>query len=110
MGGHSAVAGRLLRVRLPASFRARLFLIAVGAFALRAVWALAIAPDSLPPEGDPRFFPLAANLLADGHGYIAPLPFLDHGSVIATSEHPPPWSAFLGVFSARGAARFGAPA
>jgi 4-amino-4-deoxy-L-arabinose transferase-like glycosyltransferase len=102
MAGHSAVAGRLLRVRLPTSFRARLVLMAVAAFALRAVWALAIAPDSLNHQGDPRFFHLAANLLADGHGYIAPLPFLEHGSVIASSEHPPGWPALLAVFSVLG--------
>src|SRR4051812_50210608 len=102
MTGHSAVAGRLLRVRLPASFRARLLLIAAAAFALRAVWALAVAPDTLNHEGDPRFFHLAANLLADGHGYVAPLPFLEHGSSIASTEHPPLWSAMLAVFSAGG--------
>jgi 4-amino-4-deoxy-L-arabinose transferase-like glycosyltransferase len=76
--------------------------IAAGGFVLRAVFALAIAPDSLDHQGDPRFFHLAANLLADGHGYIAPLPFLQHGSVIASTEHPPLWSAMLAVFSAVG--------
>jgi 4-amino-4-deoxy-L-arabinose transferase-like glycosyltransferase len=89
-------------VRLPTSFRARLGLIAAAAFALRAIWALAIAPESLNHTGDPRFFHLAANLLADGHGYIAPLPFLDHGSVISTSEHPPGWPALLAVLSVVG--------
>jgi hypothetical protein len=76
--------------------------IAAGGFALRAVFALAVAPDSLTHQGDPRFFHLAANLLADGHGYIAPLPFLLHGSVIPSTEHPPLWSALLAVFSAVG--------
>lgn len=76
--------------------------IAGGGFVLRAVFALAVAPDSLDHQGDPRFFHLAANLLADGHGYIAPLPFLEHGSVIASTEHPPLWSAMLAVFSAVG--------
>ena len=89
-------------MRPPASFRARLGLIAAAAFALRAIWALAIAPESLNREGDPRFFHLTANLLAGGHGYIAPLPFVEHGSSIASSEHPPGWSALLAVFSALG--------
>ena len=89
-------------MRVPLSFRVRLGAIAAAAFALRAVWALAVAPDSLNHQGDPRFFHLAANLLADGHGYIAPLPFLEHGSVIASSEHPPGWAALLAVFSAVG--------
>ena len=77
--------------------------IAAGGFVLRAVFALAVAPDSLNHQGDPRFFHLAANLLADGHGYIAPLPFLDHGSVITSTEHPPLWSGLLAVFSVLGA-------
>jgi 4-amino-4-deoxy-L-arabinose transferase-like glycosyltransferase len=81
----------------------RLGLIALFAFALRAVWALAIAPDSLNHTGDPRFFHLAANLLADGHGYIAPLPFLEGGTVLPSSEHPPGWSAVLALFSLVGA-------
>ena len=83
-------------------------MVAAGGFALRAAFALAVAPDSLNHRGDPRFFHLAANLLADGHGYIAPLPFLDHGSVIASTEHPPLWSALLAVFSAVGARSYAA--
>src|SRR4051812_49962289 len=90
-------------VRRPSPFARRLAAIAAGAFVLRAVFALAVAPDSLNHQGDPRFFHLAANLLADGHGYITPLPFLDHGSVIASTEHPPLSSALLAVFSAVGA-------
>lgn len=77
----------------------RLGLIALFAFALRAVWALAVAPDSLNRTGDPRFFHLSANLLADGHGYIAPLPFLMSGSVQPSTEHPPGWSALLALVS-----------
>jgi 4-amino-4-deoxy-L-arabinose transferase-like glycosyltransferase len=69
---------------------------------LRAVWALAIAPDSLNHEGDARFFHLSANLLADGHGYIAPLAFVNGGAEIPTTEHPPGWSAVLGLFSVVG--------
>ena len=64
-------------------FARRLVGIAAGGFVLRAVFALAVAPDSLTHSGDPRFFHLAANLLADGHGYVAPLPFLDGGSLIS---------------------------
>lgn len=89
-------------MRAPHSFRSRLGLVALVAFALRAAWALAIAPNSLTHQGDPRFFHLAANLLAGGHGYIAPLPFVEHGSAIATTEHPPGWSAVLAVLSAAG--------
>jgi hypothetical protein len=95
-------------VRRLSPFLRRLAVISAGGFVLRAVFALAIAPDSLTHQGDPRFFHLAANLLADGHGYIAPLPFLDHGSVIASTEHPPLWSALLAVFSAVGARSYAA--
>jgi 4-amino-4-deoxy-L-arabinose transferase-like glycosyltransferase len=90
-------------VRRLSPFARRLAVVAAGGFALRAVFALAVAPDSLNHRGDPRFFHLAANLLADGQGYIAPLPFIDHGTVIASTEHPPLWSAVLAVFSAVGA-------
>ena len=58
-------------------------------------------PDAIVVGAGPNGL-VAANLLADGHGYIAPLPFLEQGSVIATSEHPPGWPALLAVFSALG--------
>jgi hypothetical protein len=90
-------------VSRPSRFARRVAAIAAGGFVLRAAFALAVAPESLNHQGDPRFFHLAANLLADGHGYIAPLPFLDSGSVIPSTEHPPLWSALLAVFSAAGA-------
>jgi 4-amino-4-deoxy-L-arabinose transferase-like glycosyltransferase len=95
-------------VRRLSPFARRLVGIAAGGFVLRAVFALAIAPDELDHQGDPRFFHLAANLLADGHGYVAPLPFLEHGSLLATTEHPPLWSAMLAVFSAVGARSYAA--
>ena len=88
---------------MPRSFRARLAIISALAFAARAAVALAVAPDSLTHRGDPRFFHLAANLLADGHGYVAPLPFLVSGHVIPSAEHPPLWPALLSVFSLAGA-------
>jgi 4-amino-4-deoxy-L-arabinose transferase-like glycosyltransferase len=89
-------------VRRPSPFARRLAAIAAGGFVLRVVFALVVAPESLNHRGDPRFFHLAANLLADGQGYIAPLPFLENGSVIPSTEHPPLWSALLAVFSAAG--------
>lgn len=89
-------------MRPPRSFRARLAFLAAGAFVLRAVWALAIAPDELNHRGDPRYFHLTANLLVDGHGYIAPIPFLATGTVYPSAEHPPGWSAVLAIFSAVG--------
>src|SRR3712207_4035491 len=102
MGGTFSRAGRLRGVRLPHSFRARLGLIAAVAFALRAIWALAVAPTSLNHTGDPRFFHLTANLLVDGRGFIAPVPYFASGTEYPTSEHPPGWSALLAVFSALG--------
>jgi 4-amino-4-deoxy-L-arabinose transferase-like glycosyltransferase len=97
---HGAVDSRSMRP--PGSFRARLGLIAGAAFALRAVWALAVAPESLNHQGDARFFHLTANLLVDGHGFIAPLPFATSGVELPTSEHPPGWPALLAAFSAFG--------
>jgi 4-amino-4-deoxy-L-arabinose transferase-like glycosyltransferase len=89
-------------VPLPRSFRARLTAIALLAFALRAAFSLAVAPDSLNDHGDGRFFHLTANLLADGHGYIQPLPYVLSGTSLPTGEHPPLWSAALAVVSLLG--------
>lgn len=85
------------------SFRRRLAAIAALGFAGRAAFALASGSDSLAASGDPRFFHLSANLLADGHGFISPVLWLAHGASAAATEHPPLWSAVLAVFSALGA-------
>jgi 4-amino-4-deoxy-L-arabinose transferase-like glycosyltransferase len=84
------------------SFRAALVAIAAAGFAARAVVVLAVAPDSRTDVGDPRFFHLAANLLADGHGYIIPAQWLDSGASIPATEHPPLWSGVLALFSLLG--------
>jgi hypothetical protein len=89
-------------VAVPRSFRARLGLIALAGFLLRAAWALWVAPESLNHTGDARFYHLTANLLADGHGYVQPLPFVGGGVEIPSSEHAPGWSLVLAAFSAAG--------
>jgi 4-amino-4-deoxy-L-arabinose transferase-like glycosyltransferase len=91
---------------MPPTFRARLGLIAGAGFVLRAVWALAIAPQRLTHTGDSRYFHLTANLLADGHGYIQPLPYVWGGATIPSSEHPPGWSAVLALFSVAGGSSY----
>ncbi|MEA2404664.1 MAG: hypothetical protein QOE08_1311 [Thermoleophilaceae bacterium] len=87
---------------IPRSFRARLGAIALLGFALRVAFSVAVAPDSLDNHGDGRFFHLSANLLADGHGFIEPLPYLWSGASFPASEHPPLWSAVLSVVSLLG--------
>jgi 4-amino-4-deoxy-L-arabinose transferase-like glycosyltransferase len=84
-------------------FRRRLAGIAALGFGLRAVVALAVAPASLTARGDPRYFHQAANLLADGHGYIIPAQWFMSGAEVPATEHPPLWSAVLSPFAALGA-------
>ena len=83
-------------------FRRRLGAIAALGFIGRAVFALAAWPASIAQAGDPRFFHLSANLLADGHGYISPVFWFASGSSAAATEHPPLWSAVLALFSVLG--------
>jgi 4-amino-4-deoxy-L-arabinose transferase-like glycosyltransferase len=80
-----------------------LFAIGAAAFAARAVVVLAVAPGSRTAAGDPRFFHLSANLLADGHGYIIPAQWLQTGASVPATGHPPLWSGVLGLFSVLGA-------
>jgi hypothetical protein len=89
-------------VKLPRTFRARLGAIALLGLALRAAFSVAVAPVSLNDHGDERFYHLTADLLAHGHGFIDPLPYLHGGVSLPAVEHPPAWSALLSVVSLLG--------
>src|SRR4051812_30649432 len=68
------------------------------AFVLRLVYAMAFAPPTTLLDDD-TFFPLSANLLADGHGYIRPLDLALGGHVIPTAEPPPLYPGLLALVS-----------
>jgi hypothetical protein len=75
-----------------------LALIAVGGFALRVVYAFTLA-KRLPGVGDDAFYYYSSNLIAQGHGYSAPLTFFFHGQLVPTALHPPLWPGLLAALS-----------
>jgi 4-amino-4-deoxy-L-arabinose transferase-like glycosyltransferase len=75
-------------------------LICVGALVIRVVYVLVVRQD-VAPGGDARFYHEAANLLADGRGFISPFG-LDVGREIPAAEHPPVYVVFLAVPSVFG--------
>ena len=53
-------------------------------------------------SGDAYYYHYGANLLVDGHGFIAPDPFLKHHLTVAAAQHPPGYLLALAVPSALG--------
>lgn len=108
-------------VRLPGGYARWLAAITAVGLALRLVYALAVAPD-LPLSGDARYYHEAANLLADGKGFIDPVRHEFAGRSIdvvtaqgeprtitlpdpfdvPTAGHPPVYVVYLAAFSAVG--------
>lgn len=56
---------------------------------------------------DAFFYHHQANLLADGHGFISPFPYLSTRAVSPAAEHPPLFSLYLSTFSFFGATSVG---
>jgi 4-amino-4-deoxy-L-arabinose transferase-like glycosyltransferase len=77
-----------------------LVLITVLGFALRLAYVL-IARRNHVPGGDAFFYHVGANLLVDGKGFIAPLPYA-LGAQIQAADHPPLYITFLAIPSAVG--------
>jgi hypothetical protein len=75
-------------------FALGLVLIALAGFSIRLGYALAGGGRDV--SGDGLFYHGAANLLADGHGYVNPW------SGLPTATHPPAWPLLLSVPSAIG--------
>ncbi len=86
----------------PRSFPACLGLIAGAAFAARGLYALSLAPTAIVDRGDPRYFHLIAAVIAAGHGYISPLPWLRTHAALPSTEHPPLWPALLALVAKAG--------
>jgi 4-amino-4-deoxy-L-arabinose transferase-like glycosyltransferase len=77
-----------------------LVLITVLGFALRLAYVL-IARRNHVPGGDAFFYHVGANLVVDGKGFIAPLPYA-LGAQIQAADHPPLYITFLAIPSAMG--------
>jgi 4-amino-4-deoxy-L-arabinose transferase-like glycosyltransferase len=76
--------------------------IAAAALAIRLVYVLAF--ENPPPLiGDSRYFHDAANLLADGKGFIQPSFYLEFlGGRVQAADHPPAYIVALGAVSRLG--------
>lgn len=82
-------------------FNRRLAAILAGALAVRLVYTIAGPGNAYSegPLGDFFFFHTIANLIADGHGFIAPYTLEELGRVEPTAEHPPLWPLVLAAAS-----------
>lgn len=75
---------------------------AIGAFAIRLAYVLAMK-NPVKLQGDGWYYHNAANLLADGHGFIQPALFLLYfGQVVPAADHPPGYIVTLAATSAVG--------
>ena len=73
---------------------------------IRIAWLVHQWNDPIGFE-DAFFYHHQANLLADGHGFISPFPFLSAGISSPAAEHPPLFSLYLSVWSFLGATSVG---
>ena len=72
--------------------------IALIAFGVRLWFVLTLARRN-PTGGDPFYYHVQANLLADGKGFSEPFTFSQSGRLIPTAFHPPLFSMLLAVSS-----------
>jgi len=83
-----------------------LALVAIGlaGVALRVAYVLALGQHVDLGLTDASFYSAAANLLAEGEGYVDIWRSLQFGTggLLPTAHHPPGWPAFLAPFSALG--------
>ena len=86
--------------RDPRWFRPALTLVVVAALAVRVAYVL-ISRRNFDPHGDAFFYHGAANLLAEGKGFISPF-FVTSGLHRAAAEHPPLYIVFLAIPSVLG--------
>jgi 4-amino-4-deoxy-L-arabinose transferase-like glycosyltransferase len=86
-------------------FARRLLVILAGALAVRLVYTIAGPGNAYSegPAGDFFYFHTIANLIADGHGFVAPFTLQELGHVQPTAEHPPLWPLLLSASSKAGA-------
>ncbi len=82
----------------PASFRARIGLIALAALGFRLLYVFVIAPEPVGVGGDASYYHSAANLIADGHFYYRRI----FGHAYPTALHPPLYPLLLSVVSLLG--------
>jgi 4-amino-4-deoxy-L-arabinose transferase-like glycosyltransferase len=79
--------------------------IALLAFAIR-LWVVLTLAHRNPNGGDPFYYHVQANLLADNKGFSEPFTFSQTGRLIPTAFHPPLFSMLLAVSSFFGGTSF----
>lgn len=79
--------------------------IALLAFGIRLWFVLTLARKN-PTGGDPFYYHVQANLLADNKGFSEPFTFTQTGRLIPTAFHPPLFSMLLAVSSLFGGTSF----
>ncbi|HMF04118.1 MAG TPA: glycosyltransferase family 39 protein [Acidimicrobiia bacterium] len=77
-----------------------LTIITIVGLAVRLAYVLLVRRDHV-VGGDAFFYHVGANLLADGKGFIAPLPYVI-GSTVQAADHPPLYIVFLAIPSVFG--------
>ncbi len=82
------------------SFIRWLTIITIVGFAVRLAYVLLVRRNHV-VGGDAFFYHVGANLLVDGKGFIAPLPYAI-GSTVQAADHPPLYIGFLAIPSAVG--------
>lgn len=70
--------------------------LAVAAFVLRVVLVLTVGERN-PDGGDPLYYHLQANLLANGDGFAEPFTWQESGRIIPSAIHPPLFSVLLAI-------------
>ena len=93
------------RWALPIGFRFWIAGICAAAFLIRFAGLFRVATDQRIGAGfgDPDYYQLQSNMLADGRGFGEPFTFRNTGRLIPTAIHPPGFSAYLAIFSKLGA-------
>jgi len=91
--------------RAGSSFRWWLLAIAVAAVVGRIVYVLWYydGHPRLGTAGDPYYYHVQANLLADGHWFVSPYVWKGQGRFVPSAYHPPLYPAYLAVWSVLGA-------
>lgn len=87
----AALQGRPDAKRGPGTFAIGLALIALAGLGIRLGYVLAGGASDTSEDG--LYYHFAANLLADGDGYVNPW------NGVPTAQHPPAWPAMLGLAS-----------
>jgi 4-amino-4-deoxy-L-arabinose transferase-like glycosyltransferase len=97
----SATRSARRRLDSPARFRRRLTTVAAGGLALRVAYVLLLR-RGVAVTADAAFYHHAANLLAEGKGFLDPLPYRASGATQPGAAHPPLYVLYLAAFSVVG--------